>query len=165
MTKRLYRSRQNRMLSGVSGGLAEYFEIDPVIVRALFIITTLGWGTGVLAYIILWIIVPQKPIIFEEKKNPTDSEKVNYDTASQDEDFYDKYKNQEDISNFEQRDSNIKYLFGAILIVIGILLLFNKMIPSFNFEYLWPVALIIFGILILMKTLKKRNSGDENENF
>ena len=56
--KRLYRSRQNRMIAGVCGGLAEYFNIDPVIVRILWVIF---FHVGLLAYIILWIIVPENP--------------------------------------------------------------------------------------------------------
>ncbi|MFW5663278.1 MAG: PspC domain-containing protein, partial [Bacteroidota bacterium] len=55
MKERLFRSRRNKMIGGVSAGLGEYFDIDPVLVRALFIITALGYGIGLLAYIVLWI--------------------------------------------------------------------------------------------------------------
>ncbi len=62
MTKRLYRSTENKMIGGVCGGLAEYFNIDPVIVRILFVILLLPGGLpGFLPYVILWIIVPEKP--------------------------------------------------------------------------------------------------------
>ena len=59
MTKRLYRSKKDRMIAGVCGGLAEYFNIDPVIVRALFLVLLFGAGSGILLYLILWLIVPE----------------------------------------------------------------------------------------------------------
>lgn len=59
--KRLYRSGKDRILGGVCGGIAEYLSIDPVIIRILWIIITLIWGTGILLYIILWIIIPRNP--------------------------------------------------------------------------------------------------------
>jgi phage shock protein C len=61
--KKLYRSRDNRMIAGVCGGLAEYFNIDPVIMRIIFFILLLPGGLpGLLPYIVLWIIVPEKPL-------------------------------------------------------------------------------------------------------
>lgn len=61
MKKRLYRSDTDRMVAGVCGGLAEYFKIDPVIVRVIFLILLLPGGfPGLLPYILLWIAVPVK---------------------------------------------------------------------------------------------------------
>ncbi|HID39629.1 MAG TPA: PspC domain-containing protein [Calditrichaeota bacterium] len=58
----IYRSRENRMLSGVCGGLAEYFKIDPTIVRLVYLFLTLASvGIGVIAYIIMVIVFPEKP--------------------------------------------------------------------------------------------------------
>lgn len=61
MSKRLYRSRNNRKIAGVCGGLGEYFNVDPVIFRILWVVLVLGAGTGILAYIIFWLIVPEAP--------------------------------------------------------------------------------------------------------
>jgi phage shock protein C len=61
MKKKLYRSLENRKLAGVCGGLAEYFDIDPVMVRLVWVIFFLAGGAGLLAYILAWIIVPEKP--------------------------------------------------------------------------------------------------------
>lgn len=62
MEKRLYRSRNDRMIAGVCGGLAEYFSIDPVLVRIIAAILLLPGGfPGLLPYLILWIVVPEKP--------------------------------------------------------------------------------------------------------
>lgn len=62
MTKQLYRSRKNKMIAGVCGGLAEYFNIDPVIVRVVAVLLLLPGGLpGFIPYIILWVIVPENP--------------------------------------------------------------------------------------------------------
>jgi phage shock protein PspC (stress-responsive transcriptional regulator) len=58
--KRLYRSETNKVLGGVCGGIGEYFSLDPVIIRLAFVIFTLMGGSGILLYIILWIVVPPK---------------------------------------------------------------------------------------------------------
>jgi phage shock protein C len=60
-SKKLTRSTNDRMLAGVAGGLAEYFDVDPTLVRVLFALGTLftGVGLGVIIYIILWIVMPE----------------------------------------------------------------------------------------------------------
>lgn len=60
--KRLYRSRDNRMIAGVCGGLGEYFNIDPTLIRLLFVAAVFfGIGGGALAYLIMMILVPEEP--------------------------------------------------------------------------------------------------------
>jgi len=61
MEKRLQRSRTEKMIGGVCGGIAEYFSVDPTIVRILWVIITLLGGAGLLLYIILWVIMPLQP--------------------------------------------------------------------------------------------------------
>ena len=59
--KKLYRSVANRWLGGVCGGIGEYFNVDPTVVRVLYIIGTfLSMGFGLLLYLILWIVIPEK---------------------------------------------------------------------------------------------------------
>lgn len=61
--KRLYRSRDQRMIAGVAGGIAEYFNIDPTIVRLIWVLLALPGGIpGILLYIISWIIIPLEPV-------------------------------------------------------------------------------------------------------
>jgi len=62
MTKRLYRSKKDRKIAGVCGGLAEYFDIDPTLVRVIAVILLLPGGLpGLLLYVILWAVVPENP--------------------------------------------------------------------------------------------------------
>ncbi len=61
--KRLYRSRTKRIIAGVCGGIAEYFNIDTTIVRLLWLLlTVVSGGTGLVAYIIAWVIIPEEPL-------------------------------------------------------------------------------------------------------
>lgn len=61
-TKRLYRSRTNVMIGGVCAGLADYFNMDPTIMRLIFVLLALVGGHGVLLYLIMWLVVPQQPM-------------------------------------------------------------------------------------------------------
>jgi phage shock protein C len=61
MKKRIYRSRDERMIWGVCGGIAKYFDVDPTLIRIIAVLTLFCALTGILAYIILAIIVPLEP--------------------------------------------------------------------------------------------------------
>jgi len=56
--KQLYRSKKNKVIAGVCGGIAEYFKIDPVIIRLILVVLLLGYGVGFIAYLLAWIIIP-----------------------------------------------------------------------------------------------------------
>jgi phage shock protein PspC (stress-responsive transcriptional regulator) len=60
-TEKLYRSRTNRQVAGVCGGLGEHFNVDVTLIRVLFILLGLSGGVGVLIYVVMWIMVPEKP--------------------------------------------------------------------------------------------------------
>ncbi|MEK6821391.1 MAG: PspC domain-containing protein [archaeon] len=60
VSKKLYRSTKNKMIAGVCGGIAEYLDIDPTVVRLGWVIITLFYGVGLLAYILALLIIPQK---------------------------------------------------------------------------------------------------------
>ena len=61
--RRLYRSRNNRMLAGVCGGLAEYAGVDPTIMRVLYVgLALVTGGAALLAYPVLWVIIPEEPL-------------------------------------------------------------------------------------------------------
>ncbi len=61
MDRRIYRSRKNRMIAGVCGGIAEYLNIDPAIVRLIMALLVLANGLGLILYILAVIIIPEKP--------------------------------------------------------------------------------------------------------
>ncbi|RME22728.1 MAG: PspC domain-containing protein [Candidatus Zixiibacteriota bacterium] len=63
MDRKLYRSNTDKMLAGVCGGLAKYFDIDPTIVRLAFVFVTLMGGSGILAYLVCWVVIPRDPAL------------------------------------------------------------------------------------------------------
>jgi len=71
--KKLYRSRENRKVGGVCGGIAEYFGFDPTLVRLGAVVLIFIWGAGILAYIAAWAIIPERP----------DHIDVDYDVSSE----------------------------------------------------------------------------------
>lgn len=58
--KRLYRSRTNRVFAGVCGGLGEYFNVDPVIFRLVWVVTLFAGGLGLVMYLLAWLIIPRQ---------------------------------------------------------------------------------------------------------
>jgi phage shock protein C len=59
--RKLYRSRANRTIAGVCCGLADYFGVDPTLIRVIFVVLNLLGGAGIVLYLLLWIIVPNEP--------------------------------------------------------------------------------------------------------
>ena len=59
--KKLYRSNKDKKLAGVCGGLGEYFQIDPVIIRLIFVLIAFGGGAGLLIYLIMALVIPNNP--------------------------------------------------------------------------------------------------------
>jgi len=74
-SKKLYRSRKNKILGGVCGGLGEYFNIDPSLVRLLWVFVFLMGGSGLLIYIIFWIVLPEEEEVRKEVKNDKEKRK------------------------------------------------------------------------------------------
>ncbi len=72
--KKLYRSRKDTKIAGVCGGIAEYFDVDPTIIRLLAVLTIFFGGGGIIAYIIGWLIIPLEPV---EGNSPSPDEKTN----------------------------------------------------------------------------------------
>ncbi len=161
MNKKLYRSRKDKMLGGVAAGLAEYFDIDPTLVRIAFVITLFLGGTGVLAYLILWIVVPEEPYLYQTpgygagqpkpEGQPADTGagqqpgEQPQGSGSQ-EDAFKAY--QEAAEMHRQRRRN---LFGWILVIIGALFLAQNFIPHFCIGSYWPLILIAIGGALLLK--------------
>jgi phage shock protein C len=142
MNKKLYRSRKEKMIGGVAGGLAEYFEIDPTLVRIIFIVSLFLGGSGILAYIILWILVPEEPYIMSSTETKEQTENANQNVKD-DAQYNTAYQ--------EQRNRR-RNVLGAILIIFGVMFLANNLIPRFDFGDYWPLILIILGVVVLINS-------------
>lgn len=154
MSKKLYRSTNQKVFGGVCGGIAEYFDIDPVIVRILFVIAVFGWGVSFLIYIIAMIIVPKNHLIYQNAYNDYsqnyDPNQSNQNASNQEYSTYDynSYSKEEKISN------KTKNFFGITLIVLGAIILLDDFVELIRIEYVFPSLLIIAGFYIISSNRK-----------
>jgi phage shock protein C len=157
------------MIAGVCGGLAKYFDIDPTIVRVLFVISIFLGGGGIIAYIILWIVVPEEQIIFqsagqdsqsyqsnsnsEESNSNTDQQSSKFDSSNFSSEVNKKVNDATNEINkiLDEARSNKKVFGGTILILLGILFLLDNLLPHFDFGDYWPIILIVIGVGIIIK--------------
>lgn len=75
--KRLYRTRDDRIIAGVCGGLAKYFNVDPTWIRILFVVLLIFFLATLVIYLFMWLIVPLEPTDKEEITQPTNSNNPN----------------------------------------------------------------------------------------
>ena len=125
MDRKLYKSPTNRVFFGVCGGLGEYFDLDPVIIRLLTVIFTVMGGAGLLAYIIAAIVIP------ERDRPQSDGVEIPLKP--------------------EKKRSGGTLTFGIILIAIGGLVLLNVFLPWIQDELILAVVLIGLGLYFVAK--------------
>jgi len=151
MTKRLYRSRRESILGGVCGGLGEYFEIDPNLVRILFILFGVLTGFGILVYFALWLILPEREEI------PRDFSDRVQDAA---EEIADRARSiGQDVRQAARgSERGVTLLLGAAFIMIGVGLLLRNLgilwMGWFTFGRLWPIFPILIGLAFLWRWLR-----------
>lgn len=142
---RLYRPEYNRVIGGVCAGLGIFLQIDPAIVRLILVLITIFGGSGVLLYLILWIIIPS------ESSNPElTKENINDNIMDI------KNKAQQFSKEIKSNTSkwNTRQLFGIVILVFGILLLFGNfgfVSLSHLVKFIPAIIIIILGIAILKK--------------
>lgn len=140
MGKRLYRSRKDKVIAGVCGGLADYFDADPTLVRLIFVVLALLQGVGLLVYFVLLIVVPkEKAPYFEPEPERAGRGAVGEARA--------------DIDDFSRsaRSAFAKdrsQWVGIALIAMGAFFFLNRYLPPIKFEYMLAAALIVLGIYI-----------------
>lgn len=136
--RRLYRSRTERQVAGVAGGLAEYLGIDPTIIRFVWLVSILFGGAGALAYLVMAIVLPEETAQHAASKPPAAQRGAT-------------------LRAWAGRDSNRGLLWGGILVAIGILFLLSNfdVIPlralwRTFWQLFWPAVLIGMGIILLL---------------
>lgn len=186
MEKKLYRNEHDKTLAGVASGVADYMQIDVTIVRLLFVLATIFLaGSGIIAYIILWIVAPvnndptvkyqkfknyyqqyppqggsvfNSPEAFAEPTQQAQQTKWN----TQNTDSFSKF----DVPPVKTNDTG-KTVVGLILLVLGVYFLLKQLdlVPYwfnvFKIYKLWPLAIVALGVSLIFKNQRK----NEWENF
>ncbi|MGE5450121.1 MAG: PspC domain-containing protein [Methanomassiliicoccales archaeon] len=137
--KQLHRSKQNQMVAGVAGGLAEYFAVDVALVRLIWVLAVLAGGAGVLAYIVLWVVLP-----VEENAVDTDTTTV-WPVVTTD-------GNSESAYNNHSRSHRNA---GVLLIGLGLIFLAGQFIPHWIIGRSWPLLLVLIGLYLLFRQRKE----------
>lgn len=125
----LRRSRDDRVIGGVCGGLGRYFGIDPVILRIAFVLLLLAGGAGLLLYVIAWIAIP------EERPGDALAERADIDALGR---------------------GGGPELVGIALVVVGAFFLVREAFPDvFDSDYIWPILLIVLGLVVLARGVRR----------
>jgi phage shock protein C len=152
--KRFYRNTSDKKIAGVASGLADYFDIDPLLVRLIFVILAFAGGGGVLIYFILWIVTPERPFELNQTQN--------YSTMENQQPSYGDQKPPEQPqpqkSGHPEQKNRGNLIGGLVLITLGILFLADEFIPNINFGDLWPIILIVIGAGLLINSFGRRRS-------
>jgi phage shock protein C len=137
MQRRFYRSATDKYIGGVCGGLAEYFDIDPALVRILFVVMLFATGIGFLAYVVLWIATRTRPV--DEPIQPP----VTYNRGWR------------------------RYLPGLILIGLGLIFLARANWWWFDLHWyahrFWPLVLIGLGLLLVVRHSDRSHKANPND--
>lgn len=118
--RQLHRSRRDRMVGGVCGGIAHYLDVDPVLIRIAVMALTLSGGFGVLAYVVAWIVIPEAPE--DEPERPAT----------------------------RADRHTVAVAVGAALVGLGGLLLLRQWLPGFGAGLFWPLVVVAAGALVLI---------------
>lgn len=129
--RRLYRSQKNKMIAGVCGGYAEYFDVDPSVMRILFVLLAFFGGSGLFIYIASMILIPKRPLSVVDTEGGTTT---------------------------PAPDSrvNIRFVLGGVLVFFGLMFLLENLgmfsfihAWDFSWEFVFPILLILLGMAII----------------
>lgn len=152
MQSRLIRSRSDRMLGGVCGGLAAYLRIDATIIRLLFVLMALGSGAGVFIYLVLWFVLPAE--------GATGSTNLNASIRAGAEEMAERARTLGADLRSPDSGANRRGLMvvGAGLILVGAIVFLNNLnipwLAWLKVDLLWPLVLVAAGVLVIVRYLR-----------
>lgn len=166
MADRLYRSRDDRMIAGVAGGLAEMWDADPALIRivwALLVIFT--GGVALLVYIVMAIVVPEAddawPTVGQQPPAAAPESPGNATPAGSgwvapppsDRQARAEARAARRAARAERGGMTGGAILGGFLILLGLFFLARQYLPSIDFDWFWPLALVALGVVLLMSAL------------
>lgn len=157
MGKKLYRSRSDRMIAGVCGGLGEYLAVDPVWLRLFFVLLLFATGFGFWAYLIMWIIVPDQG---REGATPGDTVQANVqEMADRARDLGQSVQRglRGDRSSSEAGPTSGSVVVGVAFVVLGAFLMLNQLNIAWwpQWGVVWPLLIIFVGAALLFSRLRE----------
>jgi len=140
---KLYRVERGKIIFGVCAGLAEYMELEPILIRLVFLILFFAGGSGFLIYLISALIMPKK----NQRKMEIDEKikKLAFEARDRVKIF------SKEIKTERQRKGNSRILVGGIIIIFGLSIIAKKLIPGWWEEMFWPTILIVMGMYLIFR--------------
>ena len=149
MNRRLYRSHTESVLGGVAGGVAEYLDADPAIVRVIWAILALvTGGVFLIIYIVMWVVVPYGP---EPAGGAPEGSAA--DAAAAESVSPGTWNAQ---PRPRRRSGGGSWIFGLILVGLGIYFLAREYYPAIHLDRLWPLGLVLLGLILLFGAIRRR---------
>ena len=156
MKNKLYRSKKDCVIGGVCGGIAEYFNIDSTLVRLLAVLIFFFGGSGIIAYIIGWIIIPQNPNGKTEDNSENKGEiegKIKKGTDKVNKTVEENLSEEWSKGN---SGKNRNIILGVILIIAGLIFMGTTFFPWITWAAwgtFWPVIIIVVGLVIIIRAI------------
>lgn len=153
MNRRLYRSRKDTFLSGVCGGIADYFNFDVSLVRIGWVVATLATGgLGLIAYIIAAVVVPMEPSggTYDMGTEPNTNERAT-NTEPKTAGYTNTPPYGADSDGLSKDSGTTRKYGGLFLILLGVFFMVRRFIPSIDFGMLWAVCLVLVGLGLMTK--------------
>jgi len=145
----LYRSRENTVIAGVCGGIGESLNVDPVVIRFVFVLLFFVGASSLLIYAIMWIVLP------EGESSQVSNNSSKHKTMEQKEFSHEPKKN---FSPKPKTDGNL--VAGLILITLGAIFLIDRFVPRIHFGDLWPLILVAAGAALIFMAYRKPKSNN-----
>jgi phage shock protein C len=156
MRDRLYRSRDERVVFGVAGGVSDWLDIDPTLVRLAFVLATVFGGAGLLIYIVMAIVVPEEPLVAEAPAAaPGAGEAPASPGATAAAVDARAARQAARAARRAERSGNGAVIFGAILVLVGGWFLARRAFPALDSDLLGPAILILIGVLLIVGALNR----------
>lgn len=159
MNRRLYRSRREEMIGGVAGGVAEYLDLDPSIVRVVWaVLALITGGVFFIVYVVMWIVVPQAPEMPEGTPGaPTGGERAVGTSAESPGWVPPSGWVAPAAHRGHRRSGGGSWIFGVILIGLGTYFLAREYFPEIDVDRLWPLGLVFLGLLLMVIAFRRRD--------
>jgi phage shock protein C len=150
--ERLYRSRDDRMLFGVAGGMAEWMDLDPAIVRLVWALLILAGGVGLLLYIVAAIVIPEEPYVpvAPGAAGPDQGAAASMSGGTAASAHQARWEARQARRAARRGSGNPGIVFGLILVVLGSWFLLDRYVPALDLSWFMPGALIVIGLVLLV---------------
>ena len=175
MADRLYRSRHDRMLAGVAGGLAEMWDVDPALIRILWaLLVIFTGGVALVVYIVMAIVVPEEDDRWPASAPPAQDLATSTDAAAaagapppaasgwvtpprSNREARAEARAARRAARADRVGLSGSMLIGGFLVLLGLFFLAREFLPTIDFDWFWPLVLVAIGAFLIVSAVRRQN--------